>query len=72
MQQIKIFKSLEFDFEEMEHNINVWLAKTGAKVLSITGNIAPQGDATGRSAAGGGSAGLTQSDVILFVLYEKP
>jgi hypothetical protein len=72
MQQIKIFKSLEFDFEEMEHKINVWLAQSGARVLSITGNIAPQGEAPSSSGEGGGMAGVTQSDVILFVLYEKP
>ena len=70
MQQIKIFKSLEFDFEDMERRINDWLVQTGAKALQITGNIAPQGEAASKS--GGGSAGVNQSDVILFILYEKP
>ncbi len=46
MQQIKIFKGLEGEVTALEKQVNSWLADTGARVLQITGNIAPQGCST--------------------------
>ena len=42
MQQIKIFKSVDTELPEMEKQINRWMRKSGARVLSITGNLASQ------------------------------
>lgn len=66
MQQVKIFKSIENEIPTLEEEMNQWLSESGAQVISITGNIAPQ-------SSNGGSLGGTfsGSDVILFVLYEK-
>jgi hypothetical protein len=71
MHQIKIFKSLEYDVDAMEKQVNDWLAKTGARVLAMNGNIAPQTE-TGARGPGATGSGLSPSDVILFLLYEKP
>jgi hypothetical protein len=64
MQQIKIFKSVDTEIPEMERQINRWMRKSGARVLSITGNITSQG---------GGSSGMNSfaaGDVMVMVLYE--
>ncbi len=42
MQQVKIFKSVDTEIPEMERQINRWMRKSGARVLSITGNLASQ------------------------------
>ena len=68
MQQIKIFKSIESDLGSLEKEANQWLRESGVKVISVTGNIAPQ-------TAASGSGGLTQggyppSDIVLIVLYD--
>ena len=65
MQQVKIFKSVDTELADMERQINRWMRKSGARVLSITGNLAPQ--------AGAGGVGMNSfaaSDVIVIVLYE--
>ena len=69
MQQVKVFKSVESDVRGLEDEINRWIRQSGAHVVSITGNIAPQ-------TAGAGGPGLTQggyppSDVVVIVLYES-
>ena len=72
MQQVKLFKGVENQMDQLEASVNAWLRKTGARVVSLTGNIAPQ-----TVAGEGKSAGLTQSDfatsdILLVVLYEAP
>jgi hypothetical protein len=72
MQQVKLFKGVENQIDRLEAEVNAWIRKTGAKVVSVTGNVAPQ-----TVAGEGKSAGLTQSDfatsdVLLVVLYEAP
>ena len=65
MQQVKIFKSVDTELPEMEHQINRWMRKSGARVLSITGNLASspnQGTGPMNSFAAG--------DVLVIVLYE--
>lgn len=65
MQQVKIFKSVDTELQEMERQINRWMRKSGARVLSITGNI------DGQAAAGGGPMNsFAASDILIIVLYE--
>ncbi|HEV3165960.1 MAG TPA: hypothetical protein VGZ22_18165 [Isosphaeraceae bacterium] len=68
MQQIKIFKSLEYDVDAMEKQVNEWLAASKARVISMSGNIAPQSG----SEASNTASGMNPSDLVLFLLYEKP
>jgi hypothetical protein len=63
MRQIKVFKSIESELWNMEKEINNWAQETGAQIVSVTGNIAPQ---TG----GPSSHGFAASDVLVIVLYE--
>ena len=64
MQQIKVFKSVDSEIPEMERQINRWMRKSGAKVVSITGNLASQ------SSGGGPMNSFAGGDVIVIVLYE--
>ncbi len=71
VQKVKIFKGLESDTQGLEQEVNSWIASSGAQVLQITGNIAPQ------SAAGGGKSGAllhgahAPSDVLLIIVYDS-
>ncbi len=69
MQQVKIFKGLESDTSALEAEINSWIRQSGAKVLSLTGNIAPQSEKQGTK-GGLGEGGFPASDVIVIVTYE--
>ena len=64
MQQIKIFKSVDSEIPEMERQINRWMRKSGAKVISISGNLANQSGGSGplNSFAGG--------DILVIIHYE--
>ncbi|HEX2837659.1 MAG TPA: hypothetical protein VHN77_05985 [Phycisphaerales bacterium] len=42
MQQVKLFHDTEENVHNLEKEINTWLAQSGARVVSIQGNIAPQ------------------------------
>jgi len=66
MQQIKIFKTIEADITATEKEINAWMRDSGARILSITGNISPQS-----GNPGGKGSGYIPSDVLLIVLYEE-
>ena len=63
MRLVKIFKSIESELWTMEKEINTWAEESGAQIVSVTGNIAPQ---TGR----GPSQGFSASDVLAIVVYE--
>ena len=52
MQQVKIFKSVENELNTLEAEMNTWIASSGARIISISGNIAPQ------------SAGALESKII--------
>ena len=65
MQQVKIFKSVDTEIPEMEHQINRWMRKSGARVLSITGNLA-----SSPSAGTGPMNSFAASDILVIVLYE--
>ena len=65
MQQVKIFKNVDTEIAEMEREINRWMRKSGARVLSITGNITNQ-----PNGGGGGMNSFAAGDVMVIVLYE--
>mgnify|MGYP001583089156 FL=1 len=65
MQQVKIFKSVDNELAEMENQINRWMRKSGARVLSINGNLTSQNGASD-SPLNSFAAG----DVLIIVLYE--
>ncbi len=64
MQQVKVFKGIDAEIPEMERQINRWMRKSGAKVISITGNL------TAQSGGGGPMNSFAGGDVLLVVLYE--
>ncbi len=66
MQKVKLFKSIESELVNMENEINEWIKATGARVISVTGNIAPQ---TG-SGAGAPLGSFSASDVLIVIMYE--
>ncbi len=65
MQQVKMFKSVDTEIADLEKEINRWMRKSGARVLSITGNIANQ-----QSGGGGPLNSFVASDILVIVLYE--
>ncbi|MCA9218551.1 MAG: hypothetical protein KDB27_36030 [Planctomycetales bacterium] len=66
MHQVKIFECRENEIGELESEINKWLSETGARVINITGNIAPQ------SVVSHPKSVASPSDVLLVVVYEVP
>ena len=70
MHQIKIFTTVETEVRSLENEVNDWIKKSGAKVISITGNIAPQSERIGGSGGGSDDLRFFPSDVMLIVLYE--
>ena len=72
MQQIKIFKGLESELTVLEDAANGWLRETGANVVGMSGNIAPQSAKPGSTSSGLGQSPFAASDVVLFLLYETP
>jgi hypothetical protein len=69
MQQLKIFKSVESELNTLERDINQWLRESGARVISVAGNIAAQ---SGKPPAGpsGGLTSFAQSDILVIITYE--
>ncbi len=69
LQRVKIFKNVENNLGELEKEINAWISQSGAQIISLTGNIAPQSDSSG--AVGGlSNSAFPPSDVVIIVLYE--
>lgn len=68
MQQIKIFKGIESELSELENRVNGWLKQSGARVIQMTGNIAPQSGVKEPSSLG---RAYTPSDIVVIVLYEQ-
>ena len=66
MPQVKMFKSIESELWSLEKEVNEWIKANDAKIISITGNIAPQ-SSSGQSMSGTFSA----SDVLVIILYES-
>ena len=67
MQKIKIFKNIESEIVTLEEEINEWLSESGAKVIQMTGNIAPQTPAT----TGMGGSSFSSSDGLILIIYES-
>ena len=69
MQQMKLFKGVESQLEMLEAEINEWMSTSGARVVSMNANIAPQ---TPRGQAGHAASGraFDPSDVLIAIVYE--
>jgi hypothetical protein len=77
MQQVKVFIGLEGQTVDLENEVNTWIRESGAKIVSITGNISPQAilpekatTAAGLGGTGGLSRRFAPSDVMILVVYE--
>ena len=66
MQKIKIFKNIESEIMSLEEEINEWLSESGATVIHMVGNIAPQ-TPTNTGISGGS---FSSSDVLILIIYE--
>ena len=66
MQKIKIFKNIEGEILSLEEEINEWLSESGATVIHMAGNIAPQTPAN----TGMGGSSFSSSDVLILIIYE--
>jgi hypothetical protein len=64
MQQVKLFKSVESELEELEKDMNDWMKQNNVKVISIQGNIAPQ------TITGSHVGTFSSSDILMIVHYE--
>lgn len=71
MHQIKIFKGVESELEELEKTVNDWIRQSGVKLLDVTGNIAPQSESQGGSARTSSNFRYAPSDVIIIITYEQ-
>jgi hypothetical protein len=60
----------ESEVVSLENEINEWIRGSGAQVVSITGNIAPQTKDTASDAPALGHGPYAPSDVLVVVLYE--
>ena len=69
MHQIKLFKSIEPDVSVLEQEINDWLTESGAKVVNVFGNIAPQTSKETSLASSMGRA-YAPSDLFVAIVYE--
>ena len=71
MHKVKIFKSVESELNSLESQINAWLGESGARVVQIFGNIAPQSIPPTAKHSGLSTTEFAPSDVMIVVLYEK-
>jgi len=67
MQQIKIFKTTEYRYKDLEKQVNDWITAEGVRILNIFGNIAPQ---TGSQDESSANQDFADSDLFLIVHYE--
>jgi hypothetical protein len=71
MQQVKLFKGIESDTATLEAEVNAWIQESGARIISITGNIAPQSEMVGTKDDISVDIRFFPSDILLVILYEK-
>lgn len=69
MQQIRIFKGIESEIAALESEVNRWLAESGARVVNMFGNIAPQ-TLSPEPSKGLTKSSFAPSDILLVILYE--
>ena len=70
MQQIRFFKATETDVSALQTEMNDWLRESGARVVQIFGNIAPQTVTHDDTSTGLTKSAFAPSDVLIAVLYE--
>ena len=70
VQKIKIFKGIESKIDQLESDINDWLEHSGAKVIQIIGNIAPQSTPSERGGDYLSKSPYAPSDVLIIILYK--
>ncbi len=70
MHQIKLFVDIESNVQAMEEKINHWLNQSGAKVVNIFGNIAPQTVTTETKGSSLGERKFSSSDLLVAIVYE--
>ena len=68
MQQIKLFKGIESERDQVEAQINAWLAKSGARVVHMSGGLTPQ--TVNADGAKGAGRQFLPSDLFLAIVYE--
>lgn len=67
MQQVKLFKTVEAEVTALERDVNKWIRDSGARVVNVTANIAPQSPS---GAPAGDRGGFAPSDILMVILYE--
>jgi hypothetical protein len=67
-QSIKLFVGVETNLGDLESKINAWIRESGAEVVNIFGNIAPQTQ-TKEAFTGGPERRFAGSDIMLAVVY---
>ena len=70
MHQIKLFLDMESNSAGLEDKVNDWLKTSGAKVVNIFGNIAPQTVTTESKTTALAERKFSSSDLLLVVVYE--
>ena len=65
MQQVKIFKGVDTELEDLEKQINRFIRKHGVRVLSISGNHSAAMDTSG-----GPMNTFSGGDVTVIMLFE--
>jgi hypothetical protein len=70
MHQIKLFKGLETDLPGLEKQMNDWLKESGARVVNLFGNLAPQKDQTQPDSTGVAHSLYVPANIFIAVLYE--
>ena len=68
MHQVKLFKGVESELGHLESEINAWLGESGARVVNMFGNIAPQ-TMKPEGSAGASARMHPPSDLFVAVLY---
>ena len=70
VQQVKLFKGIESEVSALEAEVNAWIRESGAKIISVTGNVAPQSNLPDGKGGTMGRSLYPPSDILLVVLYE--
>jgi hypothetical protein len=61
---------VESEIGALEAEVNAWIRERGARIVSITGNIAPQSNTPQSKGSGALGTVYPPSDVVIIVLYE--
>ena len=67
MLQVRLFKGVENEIRDLEREINAWLQDSGAKVVNMFGNIAPQSSVPDAKLG----KKFEASDLFICVVYEQ-